>query len=164
MTEIFVSQRHAVQGAAGPAGDQLGLERARRGEGALGVNGDEGTDAPVEALDARQVLLGRLDWGDLPRRDREAWVGELARRYPNLPPSLLRALAHRHGTRAVDVLGDARTGADLGTDFGADLTAREVDYLVREEWALTAEDVLWRRTKCGLPMTQAQSDAVSAYL
>jgi glycerol-3-phosphate dehydrogenase len=105
-----------------------------------------------------------LPGGDLPRRDRAAWVSELTRRYPQLPPSLLRALAHRHGTRAVDILGDARTAADLGIDFGADLTAREVDYLVREEWARSADDVLWRRTKCGLPMTKAQQGAVAAYL
>ena len=53
--------------------------------------------------------------------------------------------------------------ADLGQDFGAGLTAREIDYLMDEEWARSADDVLWRRTKCGLPMTPAQRDAVAAY-
>ncbi len=71
-----------------------------------------------------------------------------------MPAELLRGLARRHGTRALHILGDARTLADLGRDFGAGLTAREIDYLIAEEWARTAEDVLWRRTKCGLPMTR----------
>ena len=56
---------------------------------------------------------------------------ELARRYPALPRELLRALARRHGTRATTVLGDARAVADLGADFGAGLTEREIDYLRR---------------------------------
>jgi glycerol-3-phosphate dehydrogenase len=105
-----------------------------------------------------------LPGGDLPNGDRDAWNAELRKRYPQLPPSLLRALAHRHGTRATIVLGDAKTVQDLGTDFGADLCQREVDYFLREEWALRADDVLWRRTKCGLPMTPAQRDAVARYV
>jgi len=51
----------------------------------------------------------------------------------------------------------------MGQDFGAGLTAREIDYLMAEEWARSADDVLWRRTKCGLPMTLAQRNAVAAY-
>jgi glycerol-3-phosphate dehydrogenase len=105
-----------------------------------------------------------LPGGDLPGRDRKAWLTELRRRYPRLPEPLLRALADRHGTRALRVLGDAQSPADLGYDFGAQLTAHEIDYLRAEEWATTADDVLWRRTKCGLPMTQAQRDAVAEYM
>ena len=105
-----------------------------------------------------------LPGGDLPQRDASAWEAELRRRYPALPPDVLHGMAYRHGTRALAILGDVRVAADLGIDFGAGLTAREVDYLVREEWAHTADDVLWRRTKCGLPMTPAQRAAVAAYL
>jgi len=105
-----------------------------------------------------------LPGGDLPGGDRNAWFAELCRRYPELPAPLLQALAHRHGTRAVRILGDARTVADLGQDFGAELTAREIDYLLAEEWAVTADDVLWRRTKCGLPMDIEQRAAVAAYV
>jgi glycerol-3-phosphate dehydrogenase len=105
-----------------------------------------------------------LPGGDLPGRDRTAWLAELTRRYPQLPTPLLRALADRHGTRALRILGDAHSAADLGEDFGAQLTAREIDYLIAEEWATTADDVLWRRTKCGLPMTQAQRNAVAEHL
>ena len=52
------------------------------------------------------------------------------------------------------MLGEAVEPADLGIDFGAGLTQREIDYLCAEEWARTADDVLWRRTKCGLPMSR----------
>ncbi len=105
-----------------------------------------------------------LPGGDLPRGDRNAWFAELCRRYPGLPAPLLRALAQRHGTRALKILGAAQVPEDLGIDFGAQLTSREVDYLLAEEWAETADDVLWRRTKCGLPMTPAQREAVGTYI
>jgi glycerol-3-phosphate dehydrogenase len=110
-----------------------------------------------------------LPGGDLPGSDmrngaRAAFLASLCRRYPGLPDSLLRALAHRYGTRALELLGDARTPADLGPDFGATLSGREIDFLMREEWAKTAEDVLWRRTKCGLPMSPEQRDAVREYM
>ena len=105
-----------------------------------------------------------LPGGDLPAANLAAWIAELRARYPAIDASIVTALAHRHGSRATRLLGDAKSMADLGRDFGAGLTQREVDYLVREEWAVTAEDVLWRRTKCGLPMTQGQRDAVAEYL
>ncbi len=104
-----------------------------------------------------------LPGGDLPNHDRNAFFAELCRRYPQLSAEFLRGLARRHGTRAWLILGDAATMADLGQDFGAGLTAREVDYLMSDEWARTADDVLWRRTKCGLPMTPAQREVVAAY-
>jgi glycerol-3-phosphate dehydrogenase len=105
-----------------------------------------------------------LPGGDLPGGDRVAWEAELRRKYPKIDPGVVHGIARRHGSRANIVLGDARSTADLGRDFGAGLTEREVDYLVREEWARSADDVLWRRTKCGLPMTQAQRDAVAGYM
>jgi glycerol-3-phosphate dehydrogenase len=105
-----------------------------------------------------------LPGGDLPGGDRMNFYAQLCGRFPELPAELLRNVAHRHGTRAVQVLGDARTPADLGQDFGAGLTQREVDYLVAHEWARCADDVLWRRTKCGLPMTLPEREAVADYL
>ena len=105
-----------------------------------------------------------LPGGDLPNGDRAAWLAELERGYRALPKHLLRTLARRHGTRAMAVLGDARTVADLGEDFGAELTAREIDYLRREEWAFCADDVLWRRTKCGVPMTPEQRARVTEHI
>jgi len=105
-----------------------------------------------------------LPGGDLPGRDRAAWLADLVQRHPGLPPALLDGLARRHGTRAAAVLGDARAPADLGRDFGNGLTEREVDWLVREEWAKSADDVLWRRTKAGLGLDAAGRDALAAHL
>jgi glycerol-3-phosphate dehydrogenase len=85
-------------------------------------------------------------------------------RYAAMPEEMLRALFRRHGTLADQVLGEARTTADLGEHFGAGLYAREVDYFVAHEWAATADDVLWRRTKAGLQLSAAQREAVARHL
>ena len=82
---------------------------------------------------------------------------EFFKRYPQLPLPLLQAVFRRHGTLAHEVLGDGR----LGEDYGAGLTERELSYLTRHEWATTADAVLWRRTKCGLHMTEAQRQRVA---
>src|SRR5690606_29363339 len=73
-------------------------------------------------------------------------------------------LAARHGSAAREVLGEARTLADLGPHFGASLYAREVDHLVTNEWALTADDILWRRTKAGLALDDAAQQALARYV
>jgi len=105
-----------------------------------------------------------LPGGDLPAGGLAGWIDELARRYPALPRPLLHGLAHRHGALATTILGAAKTGADLGEDFGAGLTAAEVGYLVRAEWARSGDDVLWRRTKCGLGMPAADCARVDAFV
>ena len=105
-----------------------------------------------------------LPGGELAGGDRVAAFAELCARYPGIPAELLRALLHRHGALAVGVLGDARTPSDLGENFGVELTAREIDHFVLNEWARTAEDVLWRRTKCGLSMDAAARGRVAAYV
>jgi glycerol-3-phosphate dehydrogenase len=102
-----------------------------------------------------------LPGGDLPLGGIAAWVSELQRRYPGLPAELVRGIARRHGSLALKVLGDAKTPADLGEDFGNGLTTAEIDWFVREEWANTADDVLWRRTKCGLGMTDGERQRVA---
>jgi glycerol-3-phosphate dehydrogenase len=89
-------------------------------------------------------------------------VKDLAAKIPDIDIAWLRALVRRHGSLAGAILGDARRATDLGTHFGAGLFAREIDHLRRYEWAMTAEDILWRRTKCGLHMTEAERAAVAA--
>jgi glycerol-3-phosphate dehydrogenase len=89
--------------------------------------------------------------------DREAAKQEFFKRYPELPQPLLQGVFRRHGTLAAEVLGDGR----LGEHYGAGLTEREVRYFVEREWARSADDVLWRRTKCGLHMTGAQRSRVA---
>jgi glycerol-3-phosphate dehydrogenase len=88
----------------------------------------------------------------------------LAADYPALPPSLLRALAWRHGTLTYRVLEGVRATADLGLDFGAHLYAREIDYMVEREWAMSAEDILYRRTKAALHLAPPQQQAVADYM
>ncbi|MEO8738066.1 MAG: glycerol-3-phosphate dehydrogenase [Casimicrobiaceae bacterium] len=105
-----------------------------------------------------------LPGGDVPRGDLAAYGRSLGARYPGLTAEYLNALLHRHGTRSTRVLGQAKSTADLGKHFGHTLYAAEVDYFVAQEWARSAEDVLWRRTKCGLHLNSAQREAVAVYL
>jgi D-erythritol 1-phosphate dehydrogenase len=105
-----------------------------------------------------------LPGGDLPAGGIAKWMGEMLRRYPGLPAEAVQGIARRHGSLAPTVLGDAKLAGDLGEDFGNGLTAREVTYMVRDEWACTAEDVLWRRTKCGLGLSAAASARVATFV
>jgi glycerol-3-phosphate dehydrogenase len=85
-------------------------------------------------------------------------------RYSRLGRELVEGVVRRHGSRASKVLQEATSIDDLGRHFGAGLTEREVEYLRREEWALSADDVLWRRTKCGLHMDEGARRAVREHL
>lgn len=113
-----------------------------------------------EAWTADEPLPG----GDLQGLSLDAFAEQLGREYPALPKVLLDAIVRRHGSLARDVLGDARTEADLGTRFGDTVTGREVDYLIEHEWARSAEDVLWRRTKSLLEVTQEERAALQIYV
>jgi glycerol-3-phosphate dehydrogenase len=75
-----------------------------------------------------------------------------------------RRLVRAYGTRVDQVLGQATTPDDLGARFGADLTAAEVRYLMAKEWAMTADDVLWRRSKLGLRFTKIETDALDRFM
>jgi glycerol-3-phosphate dehydrogenase len=75
-----------------------------------------------------------------------------------------RRLVRAYGTRVERVLDKATGLDDLGMRFGADLTAAEVRYLMTKEWAQTADDVLWRRSKLGLRFTQAQTAVLEKFM
>ena len=105
-----------------------------------------------------------LPGGDVPSGDLHRLIDALARERPALPGDLLAALARRHGTLATEVLAGARDTDALGPHFGADLYAREVDYFMDREWARSADDVLWRRTKAGLRLSNQQRASVSEYM
>lgn len=94
-----------------------------------------------------------LPGGDFQGHTPDEIFADLARDYPGIGQEILRGIFRRHGTLARNVLGDARSPADLGPGFGGGLLAREVAYLKADEWAQAPEDILWRRTKCGLAMT-----------
>ena len=85
------------------------------------------------------------------------WLGRLGLWMP--APMVLR-LSRAYGTRLKDMIGDASRLEDLGRHYGAGLYERELQWLVAQEYARSAEDVLWRRTKLGLHMSAAERDAV----
>ncbi|MBL4693441.1 MAG: FAD-dependent oxidoreductase, partial [Magnetovibrio sp.] len=85
-------------------------------------------------------------------------------KYSGIDEAVLKGLQDRHGSLADQILDGATSMADLGAYFGNGLTAREVDYMVRSEWAKTVDDILWRRSKLGLYFSQTQQDALAAYL
>lgn len=109
---------------------------------------------------AQQPLPG----GDIPNYDFERFLVDLGNAYRQLPPLFLRGIALRHGSLARDVLQDARDVSDLGENFGAGLFGREVDYFIEREWARTAEDILWRRSKAGLFLGKVQKQALEHYV
>lgn len=91
-----------------------------------------------------------LPGGDLGGRTFDVWFEHFAPENRGFEQGFLRRLARRHGTRTSKIIAGATSAKDLGEDFGGGLTAREIAYLKSEEWAETATDVLWRRTKTGL--------------
>ncbi|MDP5102606.1 MAG: glycerol-3-phosphate dehydrogenase [Erythrobacter sp.] len=105
-----------------------------------------------------------LPGGDFARGAAPAKARELALLYPFLGAAQAARLIRLYGTRAAGFLGNAAAPDDLGEAFGHGLTAAEVDYLTTHEWARTAADVLWRRTKLGLHFTPAQTARLDAYL
>jgi glycerol-3-phosphate dehydrogenase len=105
-----------------------------------------------------------LPGGDLPESDFDRYLEALIRAYPDLPAALLRRLGRAYGTRVDRILGAARTTAELGEDFGAGLHAAEIDYLVDQEWARSADDILYRRSKLGLHVPADAAARIDAYL
>ena len=116
------------------------------------------------ALGRPWTATAPLPGGDLGGASFAELVQAYRARYPKLDPAWLERLLGRHGTRSADILGDAATEADLGKSFGGGLYARELTYLMEHEWARDAEDLLWRRTKCGLHMTEGQRRRVGDFL
>jgi glycerol-3-phosphate dehydrogenase len=86
----------------------------------------------------------------MPDADFNAFEAHALQRWPELPTGLVQRLARTYGTRMAHLLDGATTPTLLGQRFGDSLTLAEVDYLVRHEWARSAEDILWRRTRLGL--------------
>ena len=105
-----------------------------------------------------------LPGGDFPWDGADAVQATLQQRYLFLAAPTARRLVRSYGTLAAEMLGDARAATDLGRVFGADLTQREVDWLVRCEWARTADDVLWRRSKLGLRLSAAETEGLKEHL
>ena len=115
---------------------------------------------------AREGWTGKspLPGGDLDVSAMPALTAELQRNYPFLSAEHASRLAHAYGTRAAKLLGAARSLSDLGESFGATLTAVEVNYLMTTEWAVSAEDIVWRRSKLGLRMSREEIAALDRWI
>ncbi len=105
-----------------------------------------------------------LPGGDIEDCDMAGFEAQLASAHPWLPKALARRFAHSYGTRSQELLDGAASLADLGRDFGGGLYEAEVRYLVCREWARTAEDILWRRTKLGLHVSHVASLELEKWL
>ena len=93
----------------------------------------------------------------------ETRVAQTLRAWPFLDESEAWRLVRAYGTRVDRVMGEAKQRADIGPFFGP-LSAAEVRYLMKHEWARTADDVLWRRSKLGLTIGQAEKDALAQFM
>jgi glycerol-3-phosphate dehydrogenase len=120
----------------------------------------------LRSAKAREGWTGKspLPGGDLDVSALPALTAELQRDYPFLPQEHANRLAHAYGTRASKLLGSAKSLADLGESFGATLTEAEVKYLMASEWAVSAEDIVWRRSKLGLRMSKDEIAALDGWI
>ncbi len=105
-----------------------------------------------------------LPGGDFAHDGIEALIARTKERWPFLTDTHAERVTRAYGTRVDNVLDNATCLDDLGIRFGADLTAAEVRYLMRNEWAMTADDVLWRRSKLGLRFSAAQRVALDDFM
>ena len=93
-----------------------------------------------------------------------AYLAKAEARWPFLGNDRALRMARAYGAMLEEMLADISSAADMGKDFGGGLTQIEVDWLVHHEWAQTAEDILFRRTKIGLATGEATAARLSAYL
>jgi len=156
----------------------LDLETEANGAPLLSVFGGKITTYRKLAEDAVDRLAralgrgGRRHWtagamlpgGDLPQGSFAVFLRALEHRHPWLPPSLRRRYARAYGTRAETMLHEARSLADLGAEVLPGLYEREIEYLCRHEWAQSADDILWRRSKLGLHLPRGSAAALDAWL
>lgn len=94
----------------------------------------------------------------------KAFMDAQWKRYPWLPQGLLLRYCTAYGSKMDDIIGKAHSLKDLGTDFGRGLYQKEVDYLIKTEWALESDDILWRRSKLGLLNDQELEQRLKTYL
>ncbi|WP_262695722.1 glycerol-3-phosphate dehydrogenase [Kordiimonas aquimaris] len=110
-----------------------------------------------------------LPGGDLPGRQDPAkalnsYIEKIVEDYPWLDQATCIRMACAYGTRLEKMMIGVSSLNDMGQHFGAGLYAKEINYLINEEWAKTAEDILWRRTKLGLHMSEQERETVAAHI
>ncbi|MBP9952303.1 MAG: glycerol-3-phosphate dehydrogenase, partial [Cypionkella sp.] len=109
---------------------------------------------------ARVPLAG----GNFPHDGVAALTAELRKKHSFLTDFWATRLIRAYGTEAVEILGGATTVEALGRSFGATLTEAELGWLIAREYAKTAEDVVWRRSKLGLRMTPGEIEALAEWM
>jgi glycerol-3-phosphate dehydrogenase len=142
----------------------LGLEQPERGAPILSVYGGKITtsrklaDHVMEKLEDFYPDMGdawtrksHLPGGDIGDADFDEFYVAQCQNFPDVDRERLHRMARRYGTKLGEVLGDG-----IGLDFGGYLCEADARYLAKAEWAKSADDILWRRTKCGLHMTPEQ--------
>ena len=105
-----------------------------------------------------------LPGGNFPVEGVEGLIARLLDSCPWLGPAWARRLVRAYGTEAFDIVGDAQGPGDLGRDFGATLTEAELRWMMTREYARTAEDAVWRRTRLGLRLNAAQIAAIDDWM
>ena len=105
--------------------------------------------------------MGRTE---VTRAEFARFVQAVTQRHPWLPPALAHRLARAYGSRIDGVIGHAASLADLGAEVAPGLHEAELRFLQRTEWAVSADDVLWRRSKLGLHLDAPRRAAVADWL
>lgn len=105
-----------------------------------------------------------LPGGDIPDADFEDFLHGLSLRHPWMEQRLLRRLARAYGTKVDELLGTAKSTAELGRHFGGGLYETEVRYLIAHEFARTADDILWRRSKLRLHLSESEQANLANWL
>jgi len=124
----------------------------------------EKVEAALGAKGPRWTEVSTLPGGDFSMDGFADLVAEYQKAYPFLEPRTTERFARSYGTKVVEMLGGITSNADMGECFGADLTRLEVRYLMETEWACTAEDVVWRRSKLGLRMSSEEISGLDKWM
>jgi glycerol-3-phosphate dehydrogenase len=119
---------------------------------------------PFYPMSARWTATAPLPGGDFAWSRFDNEVDEARARWRFLSEDQARRLVSAYGSNVKAILGDAKDRGDLGPAFGPELTGAEVRYLMENEWARFADDILWRRTKLGLTMPAADRDALAVFM
>jgi glycerol-3-phosphate dehydrogenase len=114
-------------------------------------------------MKGKWTAASKLPGGDIAHDQVESRIADLQRKYSFLKPANVRRLFRAYGSDVENILGEARFAADLGEIIGP-LTAREIEHLKSKEWAMSADDILWRRSKLGLHMKPEEQEALRVYM
>lgn len=148
-----------------------------RGAPALNVFGGKITtyrclaESALEEIEKELPVTGKpwtagvaLPGGDFPVDGVQALISDLMTQFPFVDQVWATRLIKAYGTEAKDILSGCSAIEDLGQNFGASLTEREVDWLIEHEYVRDAQDIIWRRSKLGLRLSAAQVETLSAWV